>query len=286
MFGTFFSRFRNAKKSLEFGPVKRIDHIIINSADPEKLFDFFTKTLQLPVNWPFKDYGRFVCGGVFAGNAVLEILKWNKQPYVGPAYPQGLALEPWDLITSFATTKKRSIAMRTPFVNEGELPDGNKGRLYTNVGIPPLMDDGDVSFFCDYSPPIKEKKRRQVVEHGPSSNRALGVSAVSEVVFVQKDFEQVIENWEKFMAPLKPVDKGIWNISGIQLRFIASDNTAVRSITLHALSIEKAKSELNRLGVETSGISSTEIKLKSPELQGLQLFLKEDPSSKESNPYA
>jgi len=286
MFGSFVSRIRNAMKIAEAGPVRRIDHIMIHSSDPENLFKFFTDTLQLPMNWPFQEYGGYVCGGVFVGNTVLEIIKWVNLPYDGPAYPQGLALEPWELVASHATTKKRSIPMKDPFVRQGELSNGKTGRLYTNVVIPSLMDEGDCTFFCDFSPPVKERKRLRVDEQGPSSAKPLGVVRAGEVVFVQKDVEKVIAVWEKFMAPLRPLDRGLWEIDGTQVRFLPANGGGSRSLTLNVGSIPQAADSLDKMGVQSEKTSPIEIKLLGSALQGLNLFLKEDPSFKESNPYA
>lgn len=58
------------------GPIiKRLDHVIARTNDPQSLFQFFTESLQLPVAWPLKAYPIFTSGGVVLGNTNLEILR-------------------------------------------------------------------------------------------------------------------------------------------------------------------------------------------------------------------
>jgi hypothetical protein len=70
--------------------VRQIDHIMVSSDQPEKLFQLFSEKIELPLGWPFKSYGTFSSGGVGFGNVILELMHLDG----GHAGLAGVALEP------------------------------------------------------------------------------------------------------------------------------------------------------------------------------------------------
>ena len=47
--------------------VRRVDHVIIETADEAALFQLFTGTLGLPIAWPVAQWGRYHEGGASVG---------------------------------------------------------------------------------------------------------------------------------------------------------------------------------------------------------------------------
>jgi hypothetical protein len=71
---------------------RQVDHIMINSGEPEQLFRFFSEKLGFPTAWAFQSYGTFSSGGLGFGNVNIEViqiqgrrpdssaLRWNPVP--------------------------------------------------------------------------------------------------------------------------------------------------------------------------------------------------------------
>ncbi len=57
--------------------VKRIDHIVFRTDNPESLFPLFADTFQLPVVWDVATHDFFTSGGVFAGNVYFEMMRFG-----------------------------------------------------------------------------------------------------------------------------------------------------------------------------------------------------------------
>ena len=71
--------------------VDRIDHIYVKSSKAEELFDFFKNEIKLPIAWDYEDWGSFSSGGLFFGNANIEIINSDTMKW---AEFKGIALEP------------------------------------------------------------------------------------------------------------------------------------------------------------------------------------------------
>ena len=54
--------------------VTKIEHFFASSPKPEKLFQFFSKELELPVLWDYQSWGDFASGGVTLGNVAFELV--------------------------------------------------------------------------------------------------------------------------------------------------------------------------------------------------------------------
>ncbi|MET0648987.1 MAG: hypothetical protein ABW208_20450 [Pyrinomonadaceae bacterium] len=58
---------------------KQLDHLLARVEDPRRLFDTLTKTLGLPVAWPFRSYPSFHSGGVALGHPYLEVFQCGER---------------------------------------------------------------------------------------------------------------------------------------------------------------------------------------------------------------
>jgi len=115
--------------------VKRIDHILVRVDDPEPLFGLLSGLLELPVSWPMQNHGWYASGGVFVGNASLEIARLGRaRPRAaGSARLFGIALEPCPLGVCLRELAARGIPHSLPVCFCGERPDGTRGVRWKNV---------------------------------------------------------------------------------------------------------------------------------------------------------
>jgi hypothetical protein len=65
-----------AQEGSAASPVRQIDHIMIRADVPDRLYAFFTQTLQLPVAWPLSTRGSVASGAVGFGNVNVEVIKF------------------------------------------------------------------------------------------------------------------------------------------------------------------------------------------------------------------
>jgi len=269
-------------------PVKRIDHIIVRCPSPEKLFLFFTTQLKFPQLWSMTDFGPFVSGSVYVGNCMIEIMK-GKINYEGPAHPLGFGLEPWDLDDLLQQLEKKQIETKEPGICLGTLPNGKKGILFTSVIVPSLRPyDRCQTFVIDWSPEKKTEFRNLIEKFGPIAKLPLSVNGVSEVMtgVPKEHLEQTITGWEFFLKPDLTMTNHLWNLGGIKIGFRSIEN-GHGSITLKTLSLDGAKKFLGETGFQTENRAANKIFVKTPHLQGLDLFLEEatPPISEGLNPY-
>jgi hypothetical protein len=115
--------------------VKRIDHVVVQVDDPGPLFGLLSGPLGLPVAWPIQNHGWYASGGVFAGNASLEVARLGRaRPRAaGSARLFGIALEPYPLSACLRELAARGIPHSLPVCFYGERPDGTRGARWTNV---------------------------------------------------------------------------------------------------------------------------------------------------------
>lgn len=123
--------------------VKRIDHIVVRVDDPNPLFDLLAGPLGLPVSWPVQNHGWYASGGLFAGNACLEIARLGRARARagGSAHLFGVALEPYPLSACLSELAARGIPHSLPVPFWGEQPDGTRGVCWTNVLLGGLTGD-------------------------------------------------------------------------------------------------------------------------------------------------
>ena len=126
--------------------VKRIDHIVFRTDNPESLFPLFADTFQLPVVWDVATHDFFTSGGVFVGNIYFEMMRFSRAKESFPAESTeakiwGIAFEPYCLRNSLDELRKRNIPHSPPFYSIGTRIDGKRGKAFTNVTLGKLLSD-------------------------------------------------------------------------------------------------------------------------------------------------
>lgn len=233
---------------------RRIDHIIIETSEAEKLYDILTEKFQFPIMWEYSSFDRYECGGIYVGNTTLEILKWKKtphQPGTEPntlAHPQGLAIEPIQLKDSLMQIQLRRIPFKTPYAHQGTNRDGIEEIIYTNVVLPTLFEKDDIAFFCDYSQSVKAYKRKAIQDFGPIEDRPLGVIGLTEVCFTQKNSTAICSVWDLFMRPETAIEPGSWKIENVDVRITSESGASGRYIKFKVKSVEQTAKVLEGLG--------------------------------------
>jgi hypothetical protein len=271
--------------------IRRIDHIVIEVGRPERLTQFFVETLSFPVIWPLNDYGRYTCSGVFAGNTVLEILKFNAfEGSVGtPAdllgYPQGLALEPHDLEKALFLFDRSRIPYGTPYRHRSLDPEGNEEIRYVNVDLPGLIEPPRLIFMCDYNARVKLERQKKVAQFGAISSRSIGMLGVRSVSLPQMVPARLSSMWSTLFGRPSPSDPFAWEIGGITVGLESKTSETAGRIFFETESLDRAQEFLKSAAVSMTRVVSAgrqTLIVDPSETEGLNLLIQEGDSSRET----
>lgn len=96
-------------ESLAPSPVRQIDHIMIRTDVPERLYAFLTETLRLPIAWPLAVRGSVASGAAGFGNVNVEVIKFsNQRPHTQLV---GFGFEPTPLAQCLVELRRRELHM-------------------------------------------------------------------------------------------------------------------------------------------------------------------------------
>jgi len=269
-----------AQKTAPRGPVVRqVDHILIESTDPEPLFNFFADTLLLPVAWPLSESGGYVSGGLGAGNVNLEFFRYAAPTRTSvrkakEARYAGLAFEPYPLPGALRELQARGISHAPPEPAISILPDGSKGTAWTTVVLSSFARPGMSIFLYEYSPAfLKVDVRRKQLGNRLTLNQGgpLGVQSVREIVVATSSYEKDASAWNKLLG--KQTASGSWQpIGGPAIRLVRDSGDGVRELVFKVASLDRAKAFLKKARL-SGAVSARRVVLDSAKIQGLRIRL-------------
>ena len=264
--------------------IRQVDHILVETGDPQSLFDFFSETLQLPVAWPIADYQGFTSGGVAAGNVNIEIIRsentkdraTRKRP---AARFLGIALEPFSLARSLPELASRGIPCGTPQSYVSKLPDGSQGTSWTTVSLPQYENPSLSVFLCEYNPKFLNVDIRRTQLGGQlvlSKGGPLGIAWVKEIVLGTTRLEADRLLWRNLLLPTAPSWPDVWLLgNGPALRLVSSAREGIQGLLIRVESLGQAREFLEKKHL-LGKASSTAIQINPARIQGLNIRLIEN----------
>lgn len=222
----------------------QIDHIVVETTNPEELFKLFHLKMGLPQAWPVSIYPTapdsvFISGGVFFGNVNIEFLKESGSPTAGgPDHLFGIALEPAQSLDQIKT-----------FLTEIDISatNGGKTELFENLNINDLLESPGHLFFCKYHFDIPEWRRSLATKLKSVHGGALDVKCVREI-----QIEATPEKMTKLSEIFTPEQNhnGLWRIGdGPALRLTEGPRTLLKTLVVEVGSLQTAKDLLQENGV-------------------------------------
>ena len=246
--------------------VKKVDHVTIECADAQALFDVLNGQLGLPVAWPFSLYPEFATGGVQAGNVNIETLHYGPPDQGGTAI-YGIVLEPYPLDEIMDELEARGAQPSKPEVQKREI-DGKTVPYWTNVTLKSLCTPDYVVYLCEYSEIAASRLASHKVS-GPLGG--MGVESVKEIDITSTDAAAQQKKWEEALAPNKMSSDGVMAIgTGPAVRISQGKADVIASLVLEVTSLSKAKAFLEEkrlLGKSTAD----ELTLDPTKIQGLDV---------------
>jgi hypothetical protein len=248
----------HAQTLLRHGPiVRQVDHILIESGDPQALFNFFTKTLDLPTAWPIISQPGFTSGGVGVGNVNLEIFQYDKnngQLEKTRARFSGIAFEPYPLAKALPEMQSSGIPFSSPEQQYSILPNGFRGVALTMVKLPSFSNPEFSVFLYEYSQEyLQVAVRRKQLGNRLTLNGGgrLGVHSVKEIVIAVAKLEKKQAAWKDL---LNQKTAGAWNVgAGPAIRLVQGrGEDRIQGIVLEAKP-DKVKSAKNKMLLSPDG---------------------------------
>jgi hypothetical protein len=265
-------------------PIRRIDHFMIRTDDPARLYAFFTKTLELPVAWPMmRPRDGVVTGGVGFGNVNVEAIQFPAQKS-RPSRAQllGFAFEPSPLAECLAELNRRGISYgeRRPLIATGQ--DGSKSTQWTNVTLR-QFSDGEAAdatmhvFLSEYSPAyvnVEQRRERLRSQLAAKGGGPLGVEGVKEVIVGVADLA-VQGLWQKLLDPTPMSGSSTWQVGdGPAIHLVQAGENTTQGLVISVASLQKAKAflrERDLLGTD----SQQEATIDPSKVEGLNIRLVE-----------
>jgi catechol 2,3-dioxygenase-like lactoylglutathione lyase family enzyme len=264
-------------------PVRQIDHIMIRTDVPERLYAFFTETLQLPIAWPLAVRGTVASGAVGFGNVNVEVIKFPEQSR-SQAQFVGFGFEPTPLAQCIVELKRREITHGEPRPFVITERDGSKKTLFTNVTLRQFSDNDRPAnatmhiFLSEYSPTyvdVEQRRARLFTEMRARGGGPLGVVAVQEVIVGALDLKLAMNLWERLLAPGRAVEPGVWRVgNGPAIRVVQARESRLQGIVIRVASLSRAKTFLQEKGLLGS-VSEESLTIDPNKLEGLNIQLVE-----------
>ena len=235
--------------------VRQIDHIIIQSDDPESLFKLLAETLKLPTAWPFQSFGDFASGAVNLGNVALEVthLKDRRPGFAGVALEPS-ASESIPVLVNNLDARGLVHAAPDPTMQKDQ--SGKESLAWTIIPLSQLPPAGAI-FFCKYTFDLDPLRAKAVGALRDSGGGPLGVLSVKELLIGARNIAAAQRDWSLLLGPPQSGGREFaWQIgAGPPLRLVAAqkDEIAQLRVSVKSLTVARAFLTSKRLVGSDSG---------------------------------
>jgi hypothetical protein len=265
--------------------VRQVDHVLLEASQAQELFALASQTLELPVAWPFTDYGGFASGGVSLGNVNLEVLSAAPRGDAPSARLRGLALEPQALERTLAALNERGVRCGRPSPYRAEDASGARVTLWTTAALPSVSNDALEVFLCEYADDPAAKRAAWNAQLRERNGGPLGLVTLEALVCGATDLSAARERWEQLLGASHAVGAATnrpqssteprfeWRLgAGPTLQLVAAAKDELVELVLRVESLERARTFLaarELLGEAREG----ELTLIAPQLRGVRIRL-------------
>jgi hypothetical protein len=261
--------------------IRQVDHILVESADPKALFNFFADVLQIPPAWPISENQGYITGGIGAGNVNLELFRYaerkgDRVSALPEAHYSGLAFEPYPLADALKELQVRGIPYSPPEPSISNLPNGSRGVAWTTVGLLSFSRLGMLVFLYEYSPVFLrvEVRRKQLGNRLTLENGGpLGLLSISEIVISSTRIRKDEENWSRLFGNSN--NPHSWRAGdGPKISLVQGSLDRIQEIVFKVQSLDHAKAFLKKSRLLES-VSARRIFINPAKVQGLRILVQE-----------
>jgi len=254
--------------------VNKIEHFFASSPKAEKLFDFFSKELELPVLWNYQAWGDFASGGVTLGNVAFEFVNYKGAD--STAF-NGIALEPRHHMEEFERELDKLGIAHDTIDNSNVLKDSTGALRGWSLLTPKDVLPTDANLFiCDYKnrPGVANNRKNGANKLKEMNGGGLGVISLKEIVVGANDVKKYDSQLQKLPDLKKNKDNLFSFNEGPSLRLQQSSKNGILKIVVTVRSLKNAKAFLD--SKKSSGkVNASSIFILPAAIDGLQIELVE-----------
>jgi len=256
-----------------YSQVNKIEHFFASSPKAEKLFDFFSKELELPVLWNYQSYGDFASGGVTLGNVAFEFVNYKG---ADSTTFNGIALEPRNHMEEFEKELDKLGIAHDTIDNSNVSKDSTGALRGWSLFTPKEVLPYDANLFvCDY------KNRERVADNRKKGSDklkeinggGLGVISLKEIVVGTSDVKKYDQHLQKF-PDIRKINDLFSFKEGPGLRLQQSTRNGILKIVILIKSLKSAKSFLDSKKL-LGKVNANSIFILPEAIDGLQIELME-----------
>jgi hypothetical protein len=237
--------------------VQQIDHIIIEAADEQAVFDWFTSNLALPVAWPMAQWGLIHEGGVCVGDVNLGCNHVLDPSSDAAPTIRAIALQPAGGFEMALPELERcgiaySEALASPddLALPDELRDLPWANGWTNRIVVPWRPDVPVAFFCHYHHDSEQRRAQDVGRVQAAGGGRLGIERLQELVVASTDVAADIGKWRDLLGPAAEPEPGLLQVGkGPDLRVVRGDADRYAALVFEVESLARAATALDELEI-------------------------------------
>lgn len=242
--------------------VKRIQGIygvVETAGDVNKLYYLFANTLGFPEDFAPAEHGPFRGGGVYIGNIWFKFVTFHPKNYLmsnTPGKLHILEMQPINYNRCIKEFDKRGISYK---VDIAKMPDesGQETEWGRDLMLQATPFKEILLDFSTYTPlafrsftsvpeakDLDDHNRILKAKFDAVGGGLVGAKGVKEIELGVKDLRKDMATWQTLLDPLKP-DGDSWKIGrGPTLRFTASNDYSIKSLSIKVKSLRTAKKVL------------------------------------------
>jgi hypothetical protein len=254
--------------------VKKIEHFFASSPKAEKLFQFFSQELELPVVWKYQSWGDFASGGVTLGNVAFELVTFKGADTTSF---NGIALEPVHPMEEFEKELDRLGIAHDTIDNSNVFKDStgvvNGWSLFTPKDL--LPNEANL-FVCDYKKKqrVADSRKKAADKLKEINGGGLGVLYLKEIVVSTTNFKKYDEQFAKLPGITKQ-QSGVFSFSeGPGLRLQQDAKNFIPKIVIVVKSLKNARAFLESKKL-LGKVNANSIFILPETMDGLQIELVE-----------
>lgn len=259
--------------------VVKIDHIVVQTENPEQLFSTMAETFGLPIAWPMAIYPGFTTGGIHAGNVNIEFLDFDRaqNARLSDANVSGIVFEPTALGENVSELKSRGADPGEPEPQYQKL-NGTNTKVWTNIMLNGLFGQDYIVYLVEYSPDYISRLSERLPEK-PEPLGKIGLLSVKEIIVETTDINKTRNTWQKFLGnstPARANTSDSWQIgAGPAIRLVQGERNSIKSMVWRVESLVRAKAFLGEMNMLGRSLEK-EISVDPAKVQGLDIRLVED----------
>jgi catechol 2,3-dioxygenase-like lactoylglutathione lyase family enzyme len=260
-------------------PVRTVDHVPTYVPDPDRLFEFLSGALGLPVAWAMGGNEHFRSGAVFVGNCSIEAVRYMRsslapKPGTPPMF-QAVAFETHDFEAALEALDARGFG-HFDVPPSTSIHGADRWTWRTSLMREPSSLPDPLFFLCDVEADNDAYRHDRAASVERADGGLLGVERLAEIVVGAPDPGQAAAVWERIFAPRQSrsgtAGGASWELGGGVQFTVEAGPKGIRCLRLAVQSLAAASAALRGRGLRAE-VAGDEVRLSPDDAFGLDIRL-------------